>query len=119
VSLRVLGVTDSAGSNLIEAADLTSSDLNQFSVATRPGTEPLPSTSSVSSPNCNGAPADIQPITAGDTFTWCIHAFGGGTQTGTPIGGQFQATAGADKAPLLWASKTFRSEIVIPSANDF
>lgn len=115
VTLTILGVTNADGSSLKRAAaGITSGDLSQFSIAVHPGSDPLPSTDTLSTSGCAGLPQSVPTLGAGDTLRWCLHAFSGGSTSSTPVGGQYQAASGPFAAPVTWASKRFASSAEIP-----
>lgn len=115
VTLRVLGVTNLDGTALkSEVAGLTAADLSQFSIGVHPGSDPLPSSDTVTSAGCAGLPQTVPVIPTGGTVRWCLHAFSGGTTAGTPVGGQYQASGGLYASPVTWASKKFASSTEIP-----
>ncbi|WP_435740109.1 hypothetical protein [Clavibacter nebraskensis] len=113
VSMTVLSVTDKGGAPTA-SSPLTLGDLAGFSIAVRPGSDPVPSTPSVSSPGCPELPQTLAALHAGAELQWCLHAFSGGHGAGAPTGGQYQAPAGRYVSAITWASKAFKASSEIP-----
>lgn len=105
VSLTVLGVIDSDGTQTEPTAALSSSDLARFTIATHPGANQLPSSNTLTSPGCDALDSTT-PIATGRTLTWCIHAFADGASN-QPTGGQYETSAGTYATPITWASKQY------------
>jgi hypothetical protein len=115
VTLTVLGVTNLDGTALRSGATgITAADMSQFSIGVHPGSDPLPSSDTVTSAGCAGLPQTVPTTPTGATLRWCLHAFSGGTTAGTPVGGQYQASSGLYASPVTWASKRFASSAEIP-----
>lgn len=112
VSLTILGVITDAGQPTSRASALTSSALSRFAIVPHQGSDLLPTSNTLSDDSCRGL-ASSTPITAGQTITWCVHAFARAGDP-APAGGQYQALSGAYRAPILWASRIFGSSVVIP-----
>lgn len=112
-TLTVLSIATADGAPT-SASSLSAGDLARFSIAVRPGSDPLPSTGTVSSRGCSGLSASSTAIHPGSGLQWCLHAFSGGTVAGTPTGGQYQAATGRYVSPVTWASQTFRPTSEIP-----
>ncbi|UFU16094.1 hypothetical protein LQK89_17885 (plasmid) [Curtobacterium sp. C1] len=108
VSLEVLGITDSDGTRIVPSTDaLTAAVLRRFTIATHPGSDPLPTSNTLTTGSCKGidGPSDVG---AGSTVTWCIHAFAT-DQDSPPTGGSYQTSNGTYAVPLTWASKQYRA----------
>lgn len=105
VSLTVLGVVDDDGVHTEPTAVLTASDLARFTIATHPGSDQLPNSNTLTSPDCAGLDSTT-PVAAGRTLTWCIHAFADGSSN-QPTGGQYETSTGTYQTPITWASKQF------------
>lgn len=105
VSLTVLGVVADDGVHTEPTAVLTASDLARFTIATHPGSDQLPNSNTLTSPDCAGLDSTT-PVAAGRTLTWCIHGFADGSSN-QPTGGQYETSTGTYQTPITWASKQF------------
>lgn len=115
IELSFLGATEK-GDGARKTNDhvtLSLEDLPQFTIATRPGENPLTNTESISTPGCQAQPQVSTQLHAGALITWCVHAFGAAGAP-TPIGGSATAAAGPYQAPITWSSKKFKTTIAIP-----
>lgn len=105
VSMTVLGIVDDAGTATRSTADISSSDLSPFTIATHPGSDPLPTSNTLSSPGCSGLDGHTS-IAAGLTVTWCVHGFSDAA-TSVPTGGQYETVSGTYATPITWASRKY------------
>jgi len=108
VQLKVIGITDTDGTRVVPSTDaLTAAVLRRFTIATHPGSDPLPTTNTLSTGSCKGVDG-AQDVGAGSEVTWCIHAFAT-DQDSPPTGGSYQTSNGTYAVPLTWASKQYRA----------
>lgn len=105
VSLVVLGVVDEDGTGTSSIADLSAIDLSRFTIATHPGSDPLPASNTMTSTSCTGLDPHTS-TTIDHTLTWCIHAFSTGPEE-QPTGGQYETTTGTYQLPITWASTRY------------
>lgn len=105
VSMSVLGIVDADGSATLATADVSATDLSRFTIATHPGSDPLPTSDTITSPGCSGLDGHTS-ISAGHTVTWCVHGFSDAA-TAAPTGGQYQTVSGTYATPITWASKRY------------
>jgi len=113
VTLKILGILQPTGATASSTTGLTPRALSGFTVAVHPGDTPLLSSDTVTTAECQGLPATASEVAVGQSLSWCVHAFARAADP-IPIGGQYQAAAGAYSAPLIWASKTFHGGPTIP-----
>lgn len=105
VSMTVLGIVDADGTETLTTADVSATDLSRFTIATHPGSDPLPTSNTITSLGCAGLDGHTQ-VSSGRTVTWCVHGFSDAT-TAAPTGGQYQTVSGAYATPITWASKEY------------
>ncbi|MCS6553264.1 hypothetical protein NYQ35_16925 [Curtobacterium flaccumfaciens pv. flaccumfaciens] len=105
VSMTVLGIVDDAGTATRATADVSASDLSPFTIATHPGSDPLPTSNTLSSPGCSGLDGHTA-IAVGHTVTWCVHGFSDAA-TSAPTGGQYETVSGTYATPITWASRKY------------
>jgi len=105
VSLVVLGVVDEDGTGTSSIADLSAVTLSRFTIATHPGSDPLPASNTMTSTNCTGLDPHTSTL-VDHTLTWCIHAFSTGPEE-QPTGSQYETTTGTYQLPITWASTRY------------
>lgn len=108
VQLEVIGITDADGTRITPSTNaLTAAVLRRFTIATHPGSDPLPTSNTLTSGSCKGVDTAAD-VGAGTEVTWCIHAFATDHDS-PPTGGSYQTSNGTYAVPLTWASKQYRA----------
>lgn len=95
-------------------ASLDAAALNSITVATHPGEGALQASNTLTS-SCTRLPRETRAFAAGDSLSWCVHAFRG-PQDPAPIGGQFQTAAGPYSSGVLWVVPGFAPDVEIPES---